>query len=176
MPIMRWPFRRTKPAPAPQPWRAFQTPPLEQQRTYLPDAPYLLPKDAQEDQRLNFQHHVLYRTISNHYLAPIASTTARILDVGTGTGIWLADMATLFPHAHLLGVDVSLGSLPHPLPPQCLFCQANILQGLPFPDEQFEYIHQRLLVAAIPSTRWPEAVRELVRVTRSGGWIELVRR
>jgi tRNA G46 methylase TrmB len=87
---------------------------VNEQRTYLADAPYLLPKDAQEDQRLNFQHHVLYRTISNHYLAPISPTTTTILDVGTGTGIWPLDMAALFPQAHILGVDVVLRSLPYP--------------------------------------------------------------
>lgn len=146
------------------------------QRSYLVDAPYLLPKDALEDQRLNFQHHVLYRTMSNHYLAPIAATTATILDVGTGTGIWPGEMAALFPQAHILGIDVTLHSLPRPLPANCLFCQANILHGLPFPDQQFDFTHQRLLVAAIPTVRWADVVRELVRVTHFGGWIELVRR
>ncbi len=100
---------------------AFQPvapPPLTEQRTYLKDAPYLLPKDALEDQRLNFQHHVLYRTISNHYLAPLTpERTATILDLGTRTGIWPMEMATLFPQAHILGVDIALRSLPHPVPP-----------------------------------------------------------
>lgn len=148
--------------------------PLTEQRSYLPDAPYLLPKDAQEDQRLNFQHHVLYKTISNHYLAPLSPTTATILDVGTGTGIWPADMATLFSQAHIVGVDVALTSLPRPLPANCLFVQANILKGLPFPDQQFAFTHQRLLVAGIPTSHWPAVVRELVRVTCSGGWVELL--
>ena len=148
--------------------------PLTWQRTYLDNAPYLLPKDAQEDQRLNFQHFVLYRTISNHYLAPLSPTTATILDVGTGTGIWASDMAQLFPQAHIIGVDVALTSLPRPLPTTCLFSQANVLQGLPFPDQQFEFTHQRLLVAAIPAAHWPAVIRELVRVTRPGGWIELL--
>lgn len=145
-----------------------------EQRTYLTDAPYLLPKDALEDKRLFYQHNVLYKTLSNHYLAPISPTTATILDVGTGTGIWPIDMAALFPQAHILGVDVALSSLPNPLPVNCLFAQANILKGLPFPDQQFEFTHQRLLVAGIPAQNWPAAVRELVRVTRPGGWIELL--
>jgi ubiquinone/menaquinone biosynthesis C-methylase UbiE len=157
-------WKREQPAPAP----------LTEQRTYLSDAPYLLPKDALEDQRLNYQHHVLYRTISNHYLAPISPTTTTILDVGTGTGIWPIEMAALFPQAHIVGVDISLTSLPSPLPTTCLFTQANILQGLPFPDQQFDFTHQRLLVAAIPALHWPGVVRELVRVTRSGGWVELL--
>ncbi len=171
-----WPFRRPKPKTQPQAGEPTPvTPPPAEQRTYIPDAPYLLPKDVQEDQRLNYQHHVLYRTISNHYLAPLSPASATtILDVGTGTGIWPAEMSALFPQAHILGIDVALSSLPHPLPPTCLFTQANILQGLPFPDQQFTFTHQRLLVAAIPTAHWPKVVRELVRVTRPGGWVELL--
>ncbi len=171
-----WFFRRRDRAKveAAKPSPSVSSPLSGELRTYLTDAPYLLPKDALEDQRLNFQHRVLYRTISNHYLAPIAETTATILDVGTGTGIWPVEMAALFPQAHIIGVDASLSSLPNPLPTQCLFCQANVLQGLPFPDAQFDMTHQRLLVAAIPTARWSGVVRELVRVTREGGWIELL--
>lgn len=172
-------FRCRKPkkaVPDVQKWKQEKTvsSPLTKQRSYVSDAPYLLPKDALEDQRLNYQHHVLYRTISNHYLAPISPTTATILDVGTGTGIWPIEMATIFPQAQILGVDVALSSLPHPLPARCLFAQANILHGLPLADQQFDFTHQRLLVAAIPTRQWPEVIRELVRVTRVGGWVELM--
>lgn len=73
-----------------------------------------------------------------------------------------------------MGVDVALSSLPHPLPAGCVFVQANVLKGLPFPDQQFAFTHQQLLAAGIPALHWPAVVRELVRVTRGGGWIELL--
>lgn len=145
-----------------------------EQRSYVPDAPYLLPKDALEAQRLNYQHRVLYQTISNHYLAPISPDIDTILDVGAGTGIWSAEMARLFPQARIVGVDVALTSLLPPLPATSLFVQADLLKGLPFPDQQFDFTHQRLLVAGIPTQYWPAVVHELVRVTRFGGWIELL--
>lgn len=150
------------------------TPPEPEPRSYLEHAPYLLPKDAQEDQRLNFQHYALHHAFGNHYLAPLSPETKTMLDVGSGTGIWAFDMAQQFPQAHILGVDIAFTSLPHILPDTCLFCQADILHGLPFPSHQFDYTHQRLLVFAIPAPRWPEVVRELVRVTRPQGWIELL--
>lgn len=174
---LSWLFRRRRKAAASlqEGQRQPAAPVAVEQRAYMPDVPYLLPKDAQEDQRLNYQHHVLYRTMSNHYLAPLTqATTTTILDVGTGTGIWPAEMSALFPHAKIVGVDVALSSLPSPLPPNCIFAEANILHGLPFPDQQFAFTHQRLLVAAIPAAHWPKAVQELVRVTRLGGWIELL--
>ncbi|WP_146747050.1 methyltransferase domain-containing protein [Thermogemmatispora tikiterensis] len=62
------------------------------------------------------------------------------------------------------------------MPLTCVFVRANVLEGLPFADCQFCYTHQRLLVAAIPARSWPGVVRELVRVTRPGGWIEWLER
>jgi hypothetical protein len=49
-----------------------------------------------------------------------------------------------------------------------------VLEGLPFPDAAFDFVHQRLLFLAIPAARWPFVMQELVRVTRPGGWVELV--
>jgi ubiquinone/menaquinone biosynthesis C-methylase UbiE len=175
MPFTIW-RRRRKSMPEARTWEPrTPTSQLTQQRTYVPDVPYLLPKDALEDQRLNYQHHALYKTISNHYLAPLVPNSPNtILDVGCGTGIWPVEMSNLFPQAHIIGVDVALRSLPKPVPLNCIFAQANILQGLPFPDQQFTFTHQRLLVAAIPALQWPRVIHELVRVTRVGGWIELL--
>ncbi|HEU5383360.1 MAG TPA: methyltransferase domain-containing protein [Ktedonobacteraceae bacterium] len=171
-----WFLRHRKAAKQVEEWARKQPPaqPGAGQRTYLENAPYLLPKDAQEDERLKFQHHALHHAFGNHYLAPLSPDTRTILDVGSGTGIWVMDMAQQFPDAHILGVDITLTSLPQSLPKTCLFAQADILQGLPFPSCQFDFTHQRLLVGAIPAPRWPEVVRELVRVTRPQGWIELL--
>lgn len=89
-------------------------------------------------------------------------------------GIWPAEMARLFPQAHIVGVDISAASLGYPCSSSCTFCLADVLKGLPFPEQQFEYVHQRLLVAAIPAVNWPAVIRELIRVTRPGGWVELL--
>ncbi len=99
---------------------------------------------------------------------------ATILDVGTGTGIWPVEMARLFPQAHIVGVDISAASLEYTSSSSSTFCLADVLKGLPFPDRQFDYIHQRLLVAALPATHWPAVIQELIRVSRPGGWIELL--
>lgn len=152
-------------------------------RRHLADAPYVLPTDDQEINRLDFQHFMLRYTLRGNYAAPIQQPHS-ILDVGAGTGRWAMEMASLFPDANVVGVDVtpppadranaSLGAGLDIRPDNYAFVQGNILEGLPFADQSFDYVHQRLLLFAIPESGWPKVVAELVRVTRVGGWIELV--
>lgn len=88
------------------------------------------------------------------------------------------EMAALFPHSNVLGMDItppSTESAPGAgVPDNYAFTPGNILEGLKFADSSFDYVHMRLLLFAIPEARWPDVVRELARVTRPGGWIELV--
>ncbi len=143
-------------------------------RTYLAGVPYLLPGDEQEKGRLNFQHHFLHELLHGQYLAPIPAETDALLDVGCGTGIWMRDMARLFPRAEVVGLDIKLPTCTLPPPANCRFVQGNVLDGLPFPAQHFAFTHQRLLVAAIPALHWPFVVSEMARVTRPGGFVELV--
>jgi len=143
-------------------------------RTRLSDTPYLLPKDAAEDNRLDYQHYVIQFSLGTHYVAPIPQTLKRILDVGTGTGIWAIEIARQFPEAEVIGIDISDSSFKKDPPENCLLQTGNILEGLAFPDQTFNYTHQRFLVAAIPAARWRGVVHELVRITAPGGWVELL--
>lgn len=149
-------------------------PPMQNTRRYLANSEYLFPKDHEEEQRLNFQHYVLFHALGNHYTAPLSFPVRTILDVGTGTGIWAIEMANQCPTSLVVGVDLDEALFKAQLPNNCLLRAGNVLTGLPFPDQLFDYTHQRLLVMAIPAARWPSVIRELVRVTLPGGWIELV--
>ena len=58
-------------------------------RRYRIDVPYALPKDALEEERINFQHYALSKLLGGNYQAPIDHSVSRILDVGTGTAQWV---------------------------------------------------------------------------------------
>ncbi|CAO3571359.1 unnamed protein product [Mortierella alpina] len=60
------------------------------------------------------------------------------------------------------------------MPSNCFFHRANITQGLPFPDNTFDYCHVRLVLWGYPLNSFPELLNELVRVTKKSGWIEFV--
>jgi ubiquinone/menaquinone biosynthesis C-methylase UbiE len=175
-----WPFRRrssqeSTPARDGAPRRSLFG------REYAPGVPYALPSDLGEVNRLDFQHFVLRQAFKGNYAAPIGKP-ASILDVGSGTGRWAKEMAALFPNARVTGVDIKESAAGEPgaataadqRPANYTFVPGNILEGLPFPDASFDFVHQRLLFFAIPSDRWQFVLNELYRVTRPGGWVEVV--
>ncbi len=150
-------------------------------RRYLEDVPYVHPKDLGEDERLNLQHHIVKYALKGNYVAPLGENVTHILDMGSGTGIWGQEVAHQFPAASVFGLDLepprplsSAASTTSSPPPNYHFVQGNVLQGLPFPDDSFDFTHQRLLIGAIPAQDWPRVVQELARVTRPGGWVELL--
>jgi ubiquinone/menaquinone biosynthesis C-methylase UbiE len=143
------------------------------QRRYLENQPYLLPKDLKEVNRLDFQHYVLRALLKGNYLAPIKNPR-QILDVGCGTGQWAYEIAGEYPQALVVGLDLEEAKNPVSAPGNYRFVQGDVLKGLPFVDNTFDFVHQRLLVGAVPATAWPEVVKELARVTAPGGWVELV--
>jgi SAM-dependent methyltransferase len=129
------------------------------------------PVDPSEIDRLDIQHYVLREHLGANYLAPLGQP-ARILDVGCGTGLWASELCAEFPRAQVVGFDLVPSK--RPWPAGYCFVRGNLLQGLPFADDRFDFVHQRLLMAGVPVKDWARTVTELVRVTHPGGWLELV--
>jgi methylase of polypeptide subunit release factors len=56
---------------------------------------------------MDLEHHIFLLLLEGElHLAPL-SDPQRILDLGTGTGIWAIDMADKYPSASVLGTDLS---------------------------------------------------------------------
>jgi len=177
---MGWFRRRSKTdaaaAPASTPFRWLRG------RQRLADAPYLLPSDFVEGNRLDMQHYLLKLAYNSNFIAPVKAPMG-VLDVGCGTGRWAREMALQFPQANVVGIDIKepeadvaarqmadLGRLPD----NYVFVQGNVLQGLPFQDGNFDFTHMRFLSLALPAASWPGLVNDMKRVTRPGGWMEIL--
>jgi SAM-dependent methyltransferase len=144
------------------------------QRGASGDVPYLLPHhaiEATEIDRLDVQHHAVQERLGANYLAPLKQPS-RILDVGCGTGLWAYELCAEFPEAQVVGLDLVPSK--QPWPAAYRFVRANLLQGLPFADDRFDFVHQRFLRVGVPVRSWQVVVQDLVRVARPGGWVELV--
>ncbi|KAI9265044.1 S-adenosyl-L-methionine-dependent methyltransferase [Phascolomyces articulosus] len=140
---------------------------------------YLLKNDESEFVRLNSQHEALKLVWKSLYKAPIHDELEKgikVLDSGCGTGCWILDMCKQYPNSIFLGTDVSTIYSVHDeiKPSNCSFDVANVLEPLPFPDNHFDFIHQRLLVAAIPQDSWQPVVNSFMRILKPGGWVEFM--
>ena len=164
------------PSPKPQRWAWLGG------RRFLTNTPYILPKDTQEGERLDAQHHLFKLAAGGLYRAPLRQPRS-ILDVACGTGAWGREMAQHFPRARVIGIDID-ASLPERaieilgpggrFPQNFRFQVADALKPLPFEDATFDFAHARLISPFVPIARWPDVVREMMRVLQPGGIIELV--
>ncbi|KAF7720916.1 hypothetical protein EC973_005776 [Apophysomyces ossiformis] len=105
----------------------------------------------------------------------------RVLDLCCGSGTWVLDMATEFPHAEVYGVDF-VPIYPTAIKPaNAFFCKSNVLQSLPFSDSFFDYVHMRLVYNCFSNSDrkilmlsvWQFILEEIKRVLKPGGYIEL---
>ncbi len=150
-------------------------------RRMLAKGLYVMPKDRLEGERLDLQHHLLRLALGRNYYPRLRQPRA-ILDIACGTGIWGIEMAQEFKRAQVVGFDVDRTSFDSStqkrslvgLPQNFRFFVHDALQGLPFEAGEFDFTHLRFVGSFVPRPRWPELIAEMYRVTRVGGYIEVV--
>jgi SAM-dependent methyltransferase len=103
-----------------------------------------------------------------------------ILDIACGPGGWVCDVAFANPDTQVTGIDISNKMIEYARASawsqkleNTSFGVMDVLKPLDFPDNSFDLVNARFLVAFMPKTAWPKLLEECVRVTRPGGIIRL---
>ncbi|KAK1979115.1 S-adenosyl-L-methionine-dependent methyltransferase [Colletotrichum cereale] len=148
---------------------------IENGRSYhkYKDGQYAWPNDERESERQDMQHEICMVTFGDKLgLAPPCDDDAkvgRVLDVGTGTGLWAMDYADLHPESEVLGVDLS-PIQPQDVPPNLKFEVDDIEEDWLY-SRQFDYIHSRFMNGSFAD--WKKFVTQAYEKLVPGGYLEL---
>ncbi|KAK1457127.1 methyltransferase domain-containing protein [Colletotrichum melonis] len=123
-----------------------------------------------ESDRLDFLHMLMVKTIGeNLYLAPLElERIQRILDIGTGTGIWAILMGEEFPHAEIVGNDLS-AIQPTWVPSNVKF-EIDDVESPWVNSAKYDFIFCRDMAASLGD--WPKLMRNIYANLTPGGWVE----
>ncbi|OJD14782.1 hypothetical protein AJ78_04904 [Emergomyces pasteurianus Ep9510] len=138
---------------------------------------YLLIRTGAESERLDTQHHVFQKHLGFLLHPDIPQPDhMRVADIGTGTGVWLRDLAETLPETCIFdGFDISLDQVPdRKLFPKGINYYVQDLLA-PFPAEflgQYDAVHVRLLVMGLKVDEWERAILNLITLLRTGGYLQ----
>ncbi|TLD30007.1 S-adenosyl-L-methionine-dependent methyltransferase [Venturia nashicola] len=133
-------------------------------------AQYAFPNDEAELERLDMQHAMMTLLLNNRlFWSPLRPDIQRVLDIGTGTGIWAIDFADLYPSAEVIGTDLSMIQ-PDWVPPNLRFDIDDAELEWTFAPDSFDFIHNRNFVCSIRN--WPRLVEQAFKHVKPGGYVE----
>jgi SAM-dependent methyltransferase len=132
---------------------------------------YQFPNDEREQDRLDLIHHVFYRLTGNKlFMAPINPDGVRILDIGTGTGLWAIEMGDHYPAAEcVIGTDLSPIQSKW-VPPNVRFVVDDVEQDW-VETQPYDYIHCKYMSGSIQN--WQRLIQQCYEHLKPGGWLEL---
>jgi len=144
---------------------------VENGRTYhaYSDGKYYQPNDEKEQFRMDVLYHSIMRMFDGKsFFAPVKNPQ-RIVDMGTGTGIWALDVGDQYPSAHVVGIDLS------PIQPRWVSPNVEFrIDDIDLPwvfEKPIDLIHS-CICSGIAIRDWPRYLSESYRCLRPGGWVE----
>jgi len=132
---------------------------------------YPLPNDEREQERMDIVHHMYLLMLDGElHLAPVGPDIQRILDVGTGTGIWAIDAAETYRSAEVIGTDLS-PIQPTWVPPNVSFQIDDAEEPWTFKSESFDLVHIRHLNGGIKD--WGNLCKQTYNGLKPDGYVDI---
>ncbi|UKZ82566.1 hypothetical protein TrVFT333_010358 [Trichoderma virens FT-333] len=131
---------------------------------------YPIPNDEAEQHREDMLHTMMLEaTDGKLFYAPIGDYPQKIIDLGTGTGIWAMEMGDRYIGAEVLGLDLS-PIQPTWVPPNVTFLiddvEAEWLNG-----DDWDFVHLRNMIPVMKSP--VGLLKQAYDHMKPGGWVEL---
>ncbi|KAF8799001.1 hypothetical protein BYT27DRAFT_7264526 [Phlegmacium glaucopus] len=104
----------------------------------------------------------------------------KVLEIGCGTGTWILHCAQNWKECHFVGLDIvplhpDLQNVGSPdLASRITWVQHNFLDGLPFQNEEFDFVHIKRIALGVPEDKWDTFFEEIARVMKPGAAFEMV--
>ncbi|CAI4216027.1 unnamed protein product [Parascedosporium putredinis] len=134
------------------------------------DGEYWAANDEKANEALDIIHHVLLLSLDGKlHKAPLSNDIQKVVDIGTGTGVWAIDFADEYPDTEVIGTDLS-PIQPTWVPPNCLFQIDDCTQPWTFEPNSIDYVHIRWLFGSIKD--WEGLFTEAYKALKPGGYIE----
>lgn len=129
-----------------------------------------MPIDERELERNDIQHAKYLLLLHDRLCMTELDSPTRILDVGTGTGIWAIDMGDLHPQAEVIGTDIAPVQ-PSWVPPNVRFVIEDAEDHWTFTPGSFDFVYSRETIFAIRD--WPRLISQAWTALKPGGLLEL---
>ncbi|KAF5707609.1 methyltransferase [Fusarium globosum] len=128
------------------------------------------PNDEEQLEALDLIHHWLTLMLDDKlFLPPIGDNPQKILDIGTGTGIWAINVADEYPSASVIATDIT-PTQPSFVPPNVEFQIDDAQLEWTFEPESFDFIHIRYLQGTIAD--WDRLYGQMYKALKPGGWFQ----
>ncbi|KAG6138398.1 hypothetical protein E4U35_008367 [Claviceps purpurea] len=132
------------------------------------DVRYPMPIDEIEQNREDLKHSMLMMLTENKlFFSPIGDHPQKILDIGTGTGIWAVEVGDRYPSAKVRGIDIA-PIQPKWVPPNVSFIVDDC--ELDWIERDVDLAHFRFTIVILKNTS--QVLGHAFESLRPGGWIE----
>ncbi|KAF2836014.1 S-adenosyl-L-methionine-dependent methyltransferase [Patellaria atrata CBS 101060] len=135
---------------------------------------YCVPVDEEEEDRLNDQYFILQRLFDGHlFFAPI-QYPLNVLDCGYGRGQWACSFGATYDQSKVTAVDIFPAEAEVQETDNVDWWVWDLNETLPFRRDSYDLVHSRLIALGIQKSRWTSYLRDIRKLLKKNGWVQLV--